>query len=282
MKIKIYCLYNPEECKIKYIGRTKKKKLEHRLIEHITKARYYEKYFPGQKFPHKVNWIKSLLKKGIEPKIKLLTEIEGWKESHIFERNLINKYKDKFNLTNALDRGENNQNMIVSDESKKKISNTLKKFYLNNTNSKSKKIDVFDLQGNKIETYDSIRKFSLEKNLNYKKISELYRGIYKQYKGYRIKLHSKNIKKIEPFIKTKAPSNKMLKIVQYTNLKTGETKEIKGMKECSLQLGFPFWYVTNAIKKYNGINGGYKFILVQFKSEELLENQAIDNQQPSL
>ena len=49
MEIKIYCLYDPISCKIRYIGRTSKKILEHRLIEHISKAKYFERYYPGKR-----------------------------------------------------------------------------------------------------------------------------------------------------------------------------------------------------------------------------------------
>ena len=82
MKVKIYCLYEPDTLKIRYIGRTKKKVLEHRLLEHISKSRYYNRYYPGRKAPYRVNWINSLLNKGLEPKIRLLCEVEGWEESH--------------------------------------------------------------------------------------------------------------------------------------------------------------------------------------------------------
>ena len=72
MLVKIYCLYDPISCKIRYIGRTTKKILENRLIEHISKSKYFNKYFPSKNFPHKVNWINSLLKQGIKPGIKYL------------------------------------------------------------------------------------------------------------------------------------------------------------------------------------------------------------------
>ena len=55
MKIKIYCLYEPNTCKIRYIGRTKNS-LKERLNLHLTKARnnYSNSY--------KENWIRKLYK----------------------------------------------------------------------------------------------------------------------------------------------------------------------------------------------------------------------------
>ena len=55
-KVNIYCLYDPEICKIRYIGRTTKS-INVRLIEHISKARYQGIYNPGKPPSHKENWI---------------------------------------------------------------------------------------------------------------------------------------------------------------------------------------------------------------------------------
>ena len=159
-KVLIYCLYDPIECKIRYIGRTTKKVLDHRLIEHITKSRYHNRYYPGKKATHKVNWINFLIKEGREPKIKKLCEVIGWKESHIFERDLIKKYDEKRDLTNADDRGIGHKNKIITDEQKIQISNTLKKFYETKLNPRAKCIEVYDLNGKFLETYESATEFA--------------------------------------------------------------------------------------------------------------------------
>lgn len=174
MKVKIYCLYDEVDCKIRYIGRTSKQVLNHRLIEHITKSKYYEVYYPdSSKIPHKVRWIKSLLNKGREPKIKLLTEIEGWKESHIFERSLINKYKDKFDLTNADDRGEGNKNRSITKEERLKISSTLKKRYNNNELKKTtKKVFIFNKHGEIIKEKNSVTELAKEIGISPRMLSK--------------------------------------------------------------------------------------------------------------
>jgi hypothetical protein len=156
MKVNIYCLYDPTDCKIRYIGRTRKP-LEIRLIEHISKSKYYNKYFPNRNPPHKVNWINSLLKKGIEPKIKKLIEIKGWNESYIFETSLIGKYKDKFNLLNAQDRGIGPESRITTEDTKKLISKTLKeKYEKNEIKKKTTKLFLFDKFGNLLKEEESI------------------------------------------------------------------------------------------------------------------------------
>jgi hypothetical protein len=85
IEVKIYCLYNPQTLKIRYIGRTSLS-LEKRLRLHIAKAKNFKKTNPFGNGSYNINWINSLLKDGISPKIRLLTKIKGWKESHIFEK----------------------------------------------------------------------------------------------------------------------------------------------------------------------------------------------------
>jgi hypothetical protein len=166
MKVNIYCLYDPVECKIRYIGRTRKP-IKIRLIEHISKSRYYDIYFPNKKLPHKVNWINSLLKNGIEPKIKKLTEIDGWKESYIFETNLIGKYKNKYDLLNAQDRGAGPDSRITSDFTKLLISKTLKeKHKRNEIKKKTKKLYIFNSNGTLSHVEESITSASLYFNVH--------------------------------------------------------------------------------------------------------------------
>lgn len=157
MKVKIYCLIDPITCKVRYIGRTTKKYLEHRLIEHLSKAKYFERYLPGKAFPHRVNWIKSLLNQGLEPKIRLLCEVEGWTESHQKERFLINKYKNSRNLTNSEDRGEGGINKIISQEQRIQISKTLKEFNKkdNNMDRYYSEVFVYDKDGKFVKKFKS-------------------------------------------------------------------------------------------------------------------------------
>lgn len=189
MEIKIYCLYDPILCNIRYIGRTSKKILEHRLIEHISKARYFERYHPGKPLPKRVEWIKNLLNNGYEPKIKLLKIVYGWKESHTEERNIINKYKDKFNLVNSEDRGDNGKNKIVTQAQKLIISNSLKNFYKQGGKKQNCSLTyVYDIQGNflcEFKTRTEAAKFC---NTNKKQLSKCFRTDKykrKQINGFR-------------------------------------------------------------------------------------------------
>lgn len=176
MEIKIYCLYDPMTCKIRYIGRTSKKILRHRLIEHLSKSKYFDRYYTNKNAPHRVNWINSLLNQNIEPKIKLLTTVEGWKESHIVERQLINKYKDKFNLVNLEDRGEGSLNRVITQEQKEIISKSLKNFYAQGGQIQGcKKTYVYNLQGEFIQEFNKRIEAAEFCNTNKKQLSKCFR-----------------------------------------------------------------------------------------------------------
>jgi hypothetical protein len=176
MEVKIYCLYDPISCKIRYIGRTSKKILEHRLIEHISKSKYFERYYPEKKLPHRVNWIKSLLTQGYEPKIKLLKIVNGWQESHQEERRLINKYKDKFDLVNLEDRGEGNVNKIVTQEQKEKISKTLKQYYIQGgQKTNCSRTYVYNIEGVFLKEFDTRTEAAKYADTDKKQLSKCFR-----------------------------------------------------------------------------------------------------------
>ena len=266
--IKIYCLYDPLECKVRYVGRTSKKVLEHRLNEHITKARYFEKYYEDKRLPHRVNWIKKLLKEGREPKIKLLAEIEGWKESHDFERALINKWKDKRNLVNLEDRGEGGKNRIVTPEDRIKISNSLKDYYKTNLNGRAKTVNVFDLEGNYLESYLSTISCSDNLKIPNSKVIACCNNVISKYKNWIFSYNDE----VAPYIKKKrktGPVFKRRKDYIVTDLETNEIFNFKGMEAICLFLNIDKGNLPKYLKK--GICKKKYKIQVLYKSDELLE-----------
>lgn len=150
MEVNIYCLYDPITCRIRYIGRTKRD-VKKRLNEHISNARRRGKN------RYLYTWIRSLLKVGIRPGVKKLTVVSGWKESHEFERNLINKYRYKCDLVNMDDRGEGGLNKTFSKKTKEKQIQSLKKYYSKEENKKNfyNPIYCYDSQGNFYKKYKS-------------------------------------------------------------------------------------------------------------------------------
>lgn len=252
--IKIYCLYDPKECKIRYVGRTSKKVLEHRLIEHISKAKYFERYHKGKRLPHRVNWIKKILSEGREPKIKLLTEVEGWSQSHQFERQLINKWKKVRNLVNLEDRGEGGKNRIVTTEDKIKISNSLKEYYKHNINSRSKKVYVYDLEGNYLRFFKSVTECSKFYKIPQSKIGMNCRKEILKYKNW-IFSYDKN-DKVLSYVKPKRIEKnprKSRKTYKVEDLLTGKTHTLKGLKEIETLIGINKSNVPKYLKLYKGI-----------------------------
>lgn len=109
---KVYCLINPVDNDIRYIGITSRP-VDKRLLEHLQKAKCKQTY--------KDFWINSLLSKNIKPIIEVIDEIEDYK---FWEPHYISLYKSwGFKLTNATNGGENGE---ISLESKRKISLKLK------------------------------------------------------------------------------------------------------------------------------------------------------------
>lgn len=253
--IKIYCLYDPNECKVRYVGRTSKKVLEHRLIEHISKSKYFEKYYEGKRIPHKVNWIKKILSEGREPKIKLLTEIEGWSESHQFERQLIKKWKDVRNLVNLEDRGEGNINRIVTEDDKLRISNSLKEYYKTNKNAVSKTVYVYNLEGEYLTSFESSRKCSLFYKIPPNKVTMSCNKSIPKYKDWMFSYI--NYENLQPYIKTKRiqglPRINRRKHYKVENLLTNEIYMLKGLQEIQDLIGINKGSISKFIKLYGGM-----------------------------
>ena len=106
----IYTLSHPLTFEIRYVGKTND--LKRRLQSHIDYARSKNKR-------RKVaDWILSVIKQGLKPKITLIesVEIDDWANR---ERFWINHFRSLgFNLCNLTDGGESNNGYEYSDELK--------------------------------------------------------------------------------------------------------------------------------------------------------------------
>lgn len=179
--VKIYVLIDPITNRVRYIGRTKCS-LPMRLSQHVFRAKNNK-----IKNNHKDNWIKSLLKLNSRPIIKLLTTVEGWSESHVFEQNLIKKHCIKHNLVNNDDRGEGQFNKKLSQEYKDKISKTLKEGYSSGKipHPKNKIVYYYNHNGEYCGEFKSIKEASEQLNIVYSNIKKCLRGTQKHAKKYR-------------------------------------------------------------------------------------------------
>ena len=181
-QVKIYGLVDPIELKIRYIGRTKCS-LPMRLSQHVFRAKN------NANKSHKNSWIKKLLSMNCKPKIRLLTVVEGWSESHVVERNLINKYRDR--LTNHDDRGEGGKNKKLSPGYRKSISETLKKGYSDGSipHPRNKIVYSYDSNGYYISEHKSIKQCALDLNLPHSSVKKHVRGERNHVKGYFVKFY---------------------------------------------------------------------------------------------
>lgn len=111
----IYSLKCPISNTIRYIGKTIES-LEKRLNRHIGDIK---------KSNHRVNWIKSLLIKGLKPEIELLEEvhIDDWIVAEKYWINLFRFWG--FDLVNSCDGGQGTHGRKLSCATKLKIKNSL-------------------------------------------------------------------------------------------------------------------------------------------------------------
>jgi hypothetical protein len=127
---KIYVLRDPGTNQIRYVGKYEGKYLSVRLSNHTLQARDLSKK------NHRVDWIRSLIKKQQAPIIELIqdgyTSRKELCEAEIF---LIKFYKDiGLDLVNHTDGGIGHT-ALFSKEHKNKISEGLKKAYAENRRS---------------------------------------------------------------------------------------------------------------------------------------------------
>jgi len=162
--IKIYILIDPITYDIRYVGKTKYS-LNDRLCKHlITREKN-----------HRANWIKSLIKKGLKPIIKLIEEVQEseWISS---EKYWINQFKEwGFNLTNATEGGESGiispqcrEACIRSNKGKKQSKDLINK----RKKSLCKPVLQFTKNGNFINEYPSASEASRLINGNLSHITE--------------------------------------------------------------------------------------------------------------
>lgn len=206
MKVIIYCLKVPDTLEIKYIGRTKNT-LATRLSGHINSAKRKIRKTA------KDYWIVNLLALGLKPVIEEMYVIEGWEESHVFEQNLIKEHLDNgFKLYNLKDKGTGHT-LPCKEEVKLRISETVKNLHKSGVYKDSKllkKVTMYDLQGNNIQTFNSIADCARFLNVNNKNLEHSLKRNSKRFHTFQIRRY--NVDKIEPYFipKFKRPTKSII------------------------------------------------------------------------
>lgn len=117
--VKIYCLKDPRNNKVKYVGKTKTELFD-RLKVHIHQSKKCIKP------THKEAWIKQLLFLDLRPIIELLEEVLeiNWKEAEI---EWIKKGKELgWKLTNLSIGGDGHNGVNISEENRLRLKGTVK------------------------------------------------------------------------------------------------------------------------------------------------------------
>lgn len=167
MIVRIYTLSDPLTGEIRYIGKTKHP-LNIRCSQHT-----YDKAVN-----HRTNWIKSLSRIGTSPKIELL-DISSDTEASEIERYWIAQFKAwGFDLVNQTSGGEGAPGRIVSEETKLKHSKAMIK-------TAGRKVHQYDLQGNMLNTFDSVAEASDKTGASRTKIVAVCKGRRKMTAGFQ-------------------------------------------------------------------------------------------------
>lgn len=246
----IYSLSCPKTGQIRYVGKTNN--LKKRLFGHLSLSRK-----PGKK-THVQCWIGSLLNESINPIIEMLDKVPT-DEWVFWEEYWISQIKYwGFELTNKTNGGdgvdpETNMGRVLSDEHKKKISDSVKQTHKNRplynlTETHFKNTVILD----KDELY---KKYILE-NLSQPKCAEYFNvsetAIFKNLKKY-------GIKKDKSIWRKQCKNNRKSKIVLQFDLDGNFLKEWESVKLIADSFGIKPNFIRRCIKGHRKSAKGFKW-----------------------
>ena len=172
----IYTLSDPRTNEVRYVGKTWQS-LEKRLLNHIQSSKKSK--------DHRSNWINSLLKKNLNPKIEILAicNRDDWQTEEIYWIKLL-----KFlgcNLVNQNNGGLGNSGNKLSKTSRTKISKSLTGLKQNNETIQKR---ISKLKGRK-QSSDHIEKSRQSRLKLKRKLSEQHKNILsKANKGKKLSI----------------------------------------------------------------------------------------------
>ena len=233
----IYYLQDPTNGDIRYVGKTTD--LKRRLKDHIKRSLKY-------KF-HSATWIKSLSDKGVLPIIVEIERIfdDSWKDR---EKYWIQFYREKYDLTNILDGGQDGPN----DKTLLKMKESIRKHY----DSILKPVNQYDLDGNFIKQWKSSVDASKELKINNSNINLVCKGIRKKAGGFMWRYDDNNENNIGEY--TKQPNYNEKKILQST-LDDNMIKTYSNTKQASIETKILRTSIVNCLQNRTKTAGGYKW-----------------------
>lgn len=171
MKYYIYTLSDPITNFVRYVGKTNNPK--QRLASHICLSSNHN--------THKYNWIKSLKTNKLKPIMDIIDTFDNEIECNIFEIYWISQFKSwGFKLCNHSHGGEGNYGMIVSEDTKIRISTTLKELYKTKDHpNKGKALSYNHIQKLKTVVRKSKKPYKIDKPSKRRKIVLVFKdGIF--------------------------------------------------------------------------------------------------------
>ena len=170
----IYGLIDPRNNEIRYIGKTinPDSRLESHLLE--SKNTNIKNY--------RVKWLRKLTRLELKPKIIFLKTCPS-DEFEKYETEYIKIYSNN-RLTNSDETGQGNKNRkrdVLDRQSE----------------SRGRKVYQYDLEGNFIKEYRSVRTAAKELNLNHANISRCCNDISKHAGGYIFRYEKVKVEKVE-------------------------------------------------------------------------------------
>ncbi len=225
----IYGLVDPRNNKIRYIGKTIHPK--NRLSGHISECKN------KKVIHHRAKWIRSILKLNLRPLIKFI-KICPLDEFYKYESEYIKLYESN-NLTNSDMSGSGNigRRREIIDRQINKV---------------SKIVYQYDLNGNFIKEYKSVRDASRNLGINHSNISRCCRGEYKHTYGFIFR-YDNNLE-IFSISSPNAIKKGVLEIDSYGNIIFGWVS----IMECSRNTGISSGNISRVCSgKYKCTKGRY-------------------------
>lgn len=118
MNYTIYTLADPRSEEVRYVGYTQFSP-EKRLRQHLNECNRSNN-------THKLNWLRTLLREGLEPTINVIKVLDNKEDAYYLEQEYISKYD---NLTNTTDGGMGASGLKHSDETRKLLSKKSKEHW---------------------------------------------------------------------------------------------------------------------------------------------------------
>lgn len=221
----IYSLIDPISKKVRYIGKTVNPK--YRLSGHITESLKTHNY--------RCNWIKSLLKKDMMPIFKILEicPLKNYEEREAYHISLY----DFNQLTNSDERGQGNKNR--------------RREIIENAKYKNKIVYQYDLGGNFIKEYKSVREASRQLSISHANITRCCNQIVKHASGFIFSYKKENP---DPIKKPNAVKLPVIEIDSSGN----NLNEWKSIMDCSRDTGIDHGNLSRICNgKKKSIKGRY-------------------------